>query len=277
MKFLIIILSTLSAISPLPASAHDDALRPGTDDYLRQELGLTDEQLAVGMPTEDREPFESVTGEAFIDDPLGDVLDRVGRTTTVQQPWGDIGHASIERKEGDGVWEIEVTLGGDLPVKPSGRAVFHAYADADGVPDNNAPNEGVRGGMDAEFTLEHNPDNGWYTDFRWYNPEPTAQTWGINKETAMRFRIKGSVITLSIPFSEVPAKEPAWRLVMGVSDGSRTEIDVAPGIGFPPAKGTARPWYRPLIAWYESAKPADIILGAALLLSTAYLAWKRRK
>jgi hypothetical protein len=97
----------------------------------------------------------------------------------------------------------------------------------------------------------------------------------------MRFRIKDDVVTLSIPLSEVPASEPSWRLVMGVSDGNRTQIDVAPGEGFPPAKGTAPPAPKTLLsrlaAAHEASKPADIVLGFAILASAAYLAVKRRK
>lgn len=265
---------------PIVASAHDGGFRPGTDDYLRQQLGLGDEALSMGVPTEERDPFASVRGDAFIDDPFGDVLDRAGRSTSLQQPWGDLGHVSIERKEGDGVWEIRAELGASLPGKPADKVALYVYADTDGEAANDAPDEGVRGGMDAEFALQHNQDAGWYTDFRWYNAAENAKMWGVDRETAMRFRLNKDVVTLSIPLAEVPAADPSWRLVMGVSDGNRTEIDVAPGEGFPPAKGTA-PAAPPtalerLLAWHDAAKPVDTILGLAMLAGVAYLAWKRR-
>lgn len=274
-----LLLAIVFLLLPLAASAAD--FRPGTDDYLRLKLGMTPEQLSEGIPTEEREPFATMRGEASADDPLGDVLDRAGRTTTLQHPWGDLDGVTVERKEGDGVWEIRAKLGGPLPTKPSDKVALYVYADADGEAVNNAPNEGVRGGMDAEFALQHNQDAGWYTDFRWYNSAENAKAWGIDRETAMRFRISGDTVTLSIPLSEVPAPEPSWRIVMGISDGNRTQIDVAPGEGFPPPKGSA-PSAPPtaldrLRAWHEATHPADEVVLAAILLSGGYLLWKRRK
>ncbi|OGL67284.1 hypothetical protein A2856_01170 [Candidatus Uhrbacteria bacterium RIFCSPHIGHO2_01_FULL_63_20] len=276
-SFTLTTLITLTTLLPLGAFAND-AGQAGTDDHLRDELGMTDEQLSRAVATEDREPFGALSGADEVTDPLGDVLDRWGRATALHQPWGDIERVSVSRDAGGESWDFTVKLGAELPNRPTDKVTLYVYADADGLADNDAPGNGVRGGMDSEFALQHNADAGWYADFRWYNPEPAARTWAINRETAMRWRMKGDTVTINIPFSEMPGQAPRWRVVMGISDGERTEVDVAPGIGFPPPIGetapTAPAWYQPIFDLHDRTYPADVIVGLAMLASIGYLVVK---
>ena len=65
-------------------------IQPGTDDYLSQEIGLSQEQLKKEIPTEERGPFALAVGEGKLYDPAGDVLTRAGTTNPVKLPWGDL-------------------------------------------------------------------------------------------------------------------------------------------------------------------------------------------
>jgi hypothetical protein len=214
------------------------AATAGTDSYLR-ELGYSEEQLTRAVATEDREAFKMAEGTGRVEDPLGDVLNRWGQTSGLNQPWGDIQFAVLTKNETAQTWDFTVTLGGQIPDKPTTKAQLFIVADTDGKKPNNDI-EGIRIGADAEFSVQHNAERGWYADFRWYNPE--ADFWAMNKETAMTFDLAGNAFTIHIPFSEMSADiTPHWRVGMGLADGEATELDAAPGVGFPPPKGETYP------------------------------------
>ncbi len=210
----------------------------GTDEYL-VEIGYTEEQLSTEASTENREAFEMAEGEGRIEDPLGDVVNRFGTTSSVKQPWGDIERAVIQKNSETGTWDVVVTLGGVVPEKPSMSAQLFVLLDTDGEKANN-DRDGFRIGTDAEFSLQTTTEHPWYVDYRWYNPDP--QFWAVNKETASSYKIDGDTITMHIPFSEAPESLiPHWRVVMGLADGAENQIDAVPGTGFPPPKGETYP------------------------------------
>ena len=237
MKYLLPIITLLCL--PFGAFAHEVETTAGTDEYLRHELGFTDEQLTTQVATEEREPFRYSTGAGTVDDVLGDVLDRYGSETTLNQPWADIDEAKLEKNLVTQRWDLTVTLGKDLPIKPTEKVQLFFFADTDGDATNNAP-DGIRINMDAEFAVQLNQEQGWYTDFRWYNDE--ADFWAINKETSSTFAILGRTIALHIPFTELSGdRDPNWRVMMAISNGDRTEIDSAQDVGFPAPKNAVTP------------------------------------
>lgn len=221
------------------ASGVTTAPRAGTDDYLRQVLGMTDEQLNDAVSTEDREPFGMAHGTVTVTDPIGDVLNRWGQSTDVYAGWGDVKSASLGRNDLNKTWDFTVVMGETIPPSTDDKAQLFILIDSDGTPDNNAT-IGMRIDTDTEFSLQYGQDKKWYTDFRWYNPD--ADFWALNKETAATFDVNGNTITYRIPFSEIPATENlGWRVIMGVSDNNKTQIDSAHDVGFPPAKGATTP------------------------------------
>lgn len=218
-------------IAALAASA-------GTDGYLR-EIGFTDAQLSTETPTEEREAFLEAEGVGRIEDPLGDVLDRFGITSGVRQPWGDISGAVLLKNDTTQTWDLAVTFGGTIPDAPAYGAQLFFYADADDDASNNA-REGIRVGTDSEFNIQYDATNGWYADFRWYNPN--ADFWAVNKDTNATFEVAGDTIAVHVPFAEMPSSlAPHWRVAFAVADGARTQIDVVPGAGFPAPKGETYP------------------------------------
>lgn len=212
--------------------------RAGTDDYLRA-IGYSDEQLTLRLTTEERAPFLMAENAANIKDPIGDVLNRFGATTEMQVAWADIIGAALEKNEAAEVWIATFLFAAPLPERPTIGVNVLLYADADGDTENNEPN-GIRGGADREFALQFTDDRQWETDFRWYNAP--ADFWAVNKETAMSFKVLEDSIVFKIPFSELPGDlAPRWRVAMAVSDGTYTQIDAAPGVGFPPPVGEMYP------------------------------------
>lgn len=227
----------------------ENTIRAGSDDYLRQELGYTDEMLSQKLTTEERESFERASGQTKVEDPLGDVVDRLGVSSPMNVPWGDIKSAEVKHNTLEQAWEIRVELAQDVPQFIAGKkAQLFIYFDSDGASANN-DYEGTGANMDKEFSLQYNAENGWYTDYKWYNPE--ADFWGMDRETASTFLIKNNIMTLYVPFDEVPYDATVhWRVIMALQDGAQTQIDAAPGAGFPPPLGEAYPekWRLPKLS-----------------------------
>ena len=222
----------------LPTLALAAAPAAGTSDYLRS-LGYTDAQLSPVATTEQREAFEISTGAGNVDDPVGDVVDRKGGVASVTEPYGDVSRVTLTKNDAAQTWDAVVTVGETIPEKIDKKIQLSIVVDVDGDDVNNAP-EGVRVGTDAEFTVQTTPEHPWYTDFRWYNKD--ANFWATNKETASTFEIQGETISMHIPFSELPGDvTPSWRVILAVANGNDSEIDVVPGIGFPPPKGETYP------------------------------------
>lgn len=210
----------------------------GTSDYLRS-IGYTDAQLSPIATTEQRESFSISTGAGDVEDPVGDVVDRKGGVASVTEPYGDVSRVTLTKNDAAQTWDAVVTVGGTIPEKIDKKIQLSIVIDADGDTTDNAPG-GVRVGTDAEFTVQTTPEHPWYTDFRWYNKD--ADFWATNKETASTFEIAGETISMHIPFSELPGDvTPSWRVVLAVANGNDSEIDVVPGIGFPPPKGETYP------------------------------------
>lgn len=270
---LIALLAALSA--PLSAVAHADRVA-GTDDYLRDN-GYTEEQLSTAVVTEDREPFESQRGAGTVRDEIADVLDRAGRTSRLTFPWGDITEATFVKNEANQTWDAAVRVGGTIPTEMTQKAQLFVLVNA--TPDETDNDvEGFRIGMDAEFSLQYGEEHGWYSDFRWYNKN--ADFWAVNKETAATFQLLGPVFTMRIPFTEIPADlDPTWRVVMAVAEGGSSEVDAAPGIGFPPPKAAEiaeepkAATRSPLALWIGAGV---LLIGAAHLVSQK-VAKKRKK
>lgn len=251
---------------PTLVVAQDTRLYAGTDQYLRNVVGLTDDQLSTKVDTLDREPFASLPGEQSVADPLGDVLHHQGASAQIQVPWADIRTVEVFQNDKTSEWDITVTTGGMIPEKPPGKAQFLFYTDRDTDTTNNDP-DGIKGHMDQEFSVEFDPnDQAWIADFRWYNPEP-VDFWAVDRNTAMTFTFSGDTLTLHIPYEELPTNPtPLWRAVIAVTDGGQTQVDVVPGIGYPPPKGEAYP--EATYTSPEERKTASLII---LLLSGSIL------
>jgi hypothetical protein len=273
------ILAMTMMFSPLNADAHEVAERAGTDDYLRDEAGWTDDQLQNGGANPDeRQPFDFYTGEGTAFDPLGDVLSRVGTTSAISATYGDVERAVLSKNDDQQTWDLHVVLGGAVPQNPTYKVQLFFFADTDDNADNNAPENGTRGNMDAEFDIQHNEEAGWYTDFRWYNKD--ADFWAMNKETASTFEMKDNTIDLHIPYAEMSADvSPKWRVIMAVADGGASQLDAVPTVGFPPKLSDQQP------AQQSSTNPAGSILTeqnvilaliAACGAAIAYALWNIR-
>lgn len=242
------LISFISIISPLAIFASSFSPSAGTNEYLTK-IGYSDEQLATEASTENREAFDMAEGEGRLEDPLGDVVDRFGTESSVKQPWGDIERAIVTKNVESSTWDFTVTLGGVVPEKPTIKAQLFILMDTDGVKANN-DRAGFRIGTDAEFSIQTTPEHPWYTDYRWYNPDPDF--WAVNKDTTLTYEMNGSVITVHIPFAEAPETlAPHWRIVMGLADGAETQIDAVPGVGFPPPIGETYP--------SESVEPSKML------------------
>lgn len=227
------LVSILLLITPLLCSATD--VRPGTDDYLIAN-GWTEEQLTTNAATEAREFFGSTTGEAAINDPVGDVLSRTGTHPLITNAWGDITEVELKKDESRACWSADFTTASDIPATATIQVNFLLYMDGDGDTSNNAP-EGVRANMDKEFSIK-NSESGWVTDYRWYNNALNAQTWATNKDTTLTFVFAENKLNICIPFTEVGEDiTPIWRAAIAIYDGTNTQIDVAQNTGFPPVKG----------------------------------------
>ncbi|MBU0646383.1 hypothetical protein KJ611_02825 [Patescibacteria group bacterium] len=248
-----------------------DSIRAGTDDYLRDEFNYTPEMLTTPLTTEQREKFQLAKGETSVDDPLGDVLGRAGNSTSMQVPWADIEKTKVVKDAEKQAWEVKVAMGGLVPgVVTYNKAQLFVYVDRDGLADNN-DYDGTGADMDAEFSLQYNVEQDWYTDFRWYNqPE---DFWAFDQETKTTFEITENTMTLLIPFDEVPANASInWRTIMAVQDGTQTQIDVAPGIGFPPPLGGEYPKEPFRINW-PKLSAGWIVLIAAGAVALVYGLW----
>jgi len=222
-------------IFAIPAFCLAADIRPGTDDYLIAN-GWTEEQLTTNINTEERESFSATTGEAVIEDHVGDVLSRTGTHPLITNAWGDISKVEFKKDSSRQCWSVDFLMATDIPSTSSMQANFLVYMDGDNDITNNAP-EGVRVGTDKEFSIK-NSETGWAADYRWYNSAPNALTWAINKETVSTFSFEANKLNVCIPFAEVGENiTPVWRAAVAIYDGTNTQIDVAQNTGFPPAKG----------------------------------------
>lgn len=265
--FLISIISTILLMPVLTMAKH--TIRAGTDDYLRYELGYTGEMLAEQIVTEKRENFKKASGQTKVTDPLGDVLDRLGATSSIQAPWGDIETAQVSLNTLEQAWEIKVEMGGLVPgVVSQEKAQLFVYMDSDGAYSNN-DYDGTGVDMDKEFSLQYNEDEGWYTDYKWYNaPE---DFWAFNEETAATFLITGKTMTVYVPFDEVAYDADVhWRVIMALKDGTATQIDVAPTVGFPAPLDSERPEEK--FQWPELTA-GWIVLIVSGLIALVYGLW----
>ncbi|MEI6511047.1 MAG: hypothetical protein WCO25_03330 [Candidatus Uhrbacteria bacterium] len=227
-----------TAVSLLPTLTFAATSTAGTSDYLRS-IGYTDVQLSGNATTEQREAFSAVQGAGSVSDPLGDEVDRKGGATTVNAAYGDISNATLTKNDAAQTWDVLVTLGGPIPEKPTDKIELFILMDTNGDLSDNAA-DGIRVGVDMEFSVQCTKDHPWYTDYRWFNKGP--QFWAVNKETKSTFEIGTDTIAYHIPFAEVSGDAtPTWRVVMAAASGNDSEIDVAPGIGFPPPKGETYP------------------------------------
>jgi len=231
-RFLFLITLTLAFI---PLSMWAAEPRAGTDDYLRQGRGMGDQELSVDVQTEERADFEMTQGVGRLTDPTGDVLTRVGTTSTLQTPWGDIVSVIVEKNNETQRWNVTIELAEKIPSDPPILGQLFFYVDRDGDATNNEK-LGVRGLMDAEYTVTYNPNTRvWETDYRWYNQQ--EDFWAY-PGTAATHQFVNNALVLSIPFEEIKVDAfPNWRAVMGAADSTSTQIDVAPGEGFPPPRG----------------------------------------
>lgn len=237
MKTILVFVISAFLLAPITAELKSEP-RAGTDDYLRS-IGYTEKQLSSGTETEEREPFLFVEGAVLAQDPVGDVLNRFGATADILVPWADLVSVELEKDENEKQWMVIFTIAENLEDRPSGKANVLFYVDGDADTTNNAP-DGIRAGMDREFSIEYTEELGWYADYRWYNaPE---DFWATNVKTTMRFTAKNTLISFFIPFEKLSGDlAPNWRAAIAVSDGTYTQVDVAPGVGFPPPIGQAYP------------------------------------
>ena len=229
-NLLIAILLSLVLASPALAGA-----QPGTNTYLRDQLNYSQERLTKGMITENRKPFALAIGETMILDPIADVVNKLGTAPEIIVPWSDITSASMGKNTDTQTWDVTVEVAEAIPEAPTGKVQFIFYADRDGNAENNSPSVGVRGAVDAAFTIEwRSKEETWGSDFRWYNKD--ADFWAMDKQTAMSFAVSGQKIAWHIPFAEIsPDREPVWRTLVVVEQGGQTAIDLSPTVGFPPA------------------------------------------
>lgn len=236
----------------------------GTAQYLLDNNLVKEQQLETPLKTEDRQSFEVETGLTSVSDPAGDVLERSGRISDLELPWGDI--TNVETRRDQENWIVEVTLADSLSLNVPQKAQLFVYANTREAV-NNAP--GVRGGMDREFSFKTNPEQSWHVGFRWYNPD--ADFWAINKETATEVTLNGNIVTFAIPVEEIGQEDVPWRVVMAISDGVQTQLDVAPGIGLPPAQDAASNTSLPI------SPGALIVFSIAVILLIVILVTFSRK
>jgi hypothetical protein len=259
-------------VSPLTAFA----ATAGTDGYLR-EIGFTDAQLSTPFATEGREAFAGLEGTGRVDDPAGDVVDRTGVTSEINEPWGDILWAELKKNDTAQAWDLTVSFADNIPAAPTKQVQLFFLADADGDKTNNAL-EGYRIGTDAEFSVLYSEKEGWHTNFKWFNNE--AAFWAVNKETTATFSIEKNLISMQIPFAELASTlAPNWRVLAAVADGPKSQIDVAPGVGFPPPKDQTYPVPAPNASFPNSPSTwvAITILAIAGGFATNRILAKRRQ
>jgi len=265
--FAICVLTLIS--SPVFCLA-SESFKPGTDEYLKAG-GLTEEQLTADVSTEDRESFISASGETSTTDPTGDVLSRSGTHPGINFGWGDLTEASLKKDKTKQCWNFNLKVAEQIPSAAPWQANYLLYIDGDSKTDNNAPT-GVRINTDYEISIKYSAEQGgWLSDLRWYNPEPDF--WAVNKETAATFNFNNNELSVCVPFTEISADiTPTWRVAAVISDSQNTQVDVAPGAGFPPPKGeTYATWgtknststnFVSLINWQALV----VVLGIAVLI-----------
>jgi len=228
-------ISTLSLlVSPVFCFA-TTSFKPGTDEYLKDK-GLTEIQLTTNVSTEDREPFISTIGEASVPDPVGDVLSRTGTHPGINFGWGDLTEVLLIKDNNKQCWNFSLKVAEQIPASAPWQANYLLYIDRDEKTDNNAPT-GVRINTDYEISIKYEAEkSSWVADLRWYNPEPDF--WAVNKETASTFEFKNDSLSVCVPFVEISTDIiPTWRVAAVISDGQSTQVDMTPGVGFPPPKG----------------------------------------
>ena len=172
--------------------------QPGTDDYLRGEVGLSNEQLSKEIPTEQRSPFALADGKGTLYDPTGDVLTRAGTTSPVNLAWGDLITASIFKNKEQKAWYFTLEMAEAIPEKPSVNVNFLFYFDVDGEKTNNDV-DGIRIHADTQFIIAMDPTSfAWKPEYRWYNKE--QKFWAFNKETRANVQVQGTQVELLVPF-----------------------------------------------------------------------------
>ncbi|MFH1253268.1 MAG: hypothetical protein V1664_02980 [Candidatus Uhrbacteria bacterium] len=249
-----------------------NSIRPGTADYLVGN-GLTEQQITPETATEKREPFISLTGETVYIDPIGDVLSRVGTYPQINYGWGDLTKVELKKNNEKQCWQFGLNVAQEIPPNtPSLQANFILYIDRDGILENNAP-QGVRINTDYEVSIKYDivdkENPGWETGLRWYNKE--TDFWAVNKTTASTFEMKGSNLSVCVPFAEIPAEViPTWRVAAAISDGGNTQIDVAPGAGFPPPLGETYATWQPTID-QPSTESLSLLNWNALMIIVAVI------
>lgn len=253
MRFSRLIAPFLTLTFALPAFAQSVGPSAGTDAYL-----VAHDPAAVsdkGMPTEDRQAF-GIGTSLSTDDPSGDVLTRDGSPSTLHQAWADITNVTWQRDDAKQVWKATVTFADVVPKQPEDQTQLTVYADL--ADKQNSPPDGVRGNMDADWSIKYSDKYGWGLDFRWYNPKPDY--WAQDKKTQAVPEITAHAISLSIPFAELPANwSPRWRVMMALQGPADTQIDVVPGVGFPSAKAPVDA-HKPLpLAWIVGLTSAALV------------------
>ncbi len=266
----ILTICVLALISSPVFCLASESFKSGTDEYLKAG-GLTEEQLTADVSTEDREPFISASGETSTTDPAGDVLSRSGTHPGINFGWGDLTEASLKKDETKQCWNFSLKVAEQIPSTAPWQANYLLYIDSDGKTDNNAPT-GVRINTDYEISIKYSAEqSGWQSSLRWYNPAPDF--WAVNKETAATFNFNNDELSVCVPFAEISTDvTPTWRVAAVISDSQNTQVDVAPGAGFPPPKGeTYITWgtknsastnFMSLINWQALV----VVLGIAVLI-----------
>lgn len=250
---------------------------PGTDAYLRNEVGLSDVELSTRHKTEDREPFALVVDELSAEDPVADVLTRFGTRSGVNAGWADIAGVSFTQNDDNESWDVLIEVGEPIPENPPHKVQFWILTDSDNLDENNE-SSGIRINTDQSHMAKYDVENGWATDYRWYNTE--TDFWALNKETAATFAPtdEGNML-YQIPFDELPAdSSPEWRVVAAVDNAGKTQIDVVPGVGFPSPKAASdepvdTQTNQEHIAWWERIEwsTPHFILLTAIIASAVYL------
>lgn len=247
--------------------SHAATFTAGSSEYLETKNAT---QLEEKLAAENREIFPVADAKDTVTDPTGDVVDRWGQAATTLISWVDITDANVTKNTSTNHWDVHISTAAPIPNTLSGKAQVLIFIDHDGYQTNNVK-EGFRSNADREYSLQYNADNGWYTDYRWWNPDP-VNFWAIDQETASVFHLNGAELIYSIPFAELPENaEFRWRANVAVTYGTSTNVDIAPGEGLPPSQSGATS--QSDTAWMQHAW---VIAAILTIIAGALLAIKRR-